>query len=326
MTSKSIGSYVIWRTLQVFPVVLGIIIVNFLLIHIAPGDPVTIFLGSMGTSQEYIQAVRVRLGLDEPLHIQLIIYIKNVLLGDLGFSYVNQEPVLKLIVERIPATLLLMGPALILSSILGVILGVISSKKPYSWLDNINTLIALIGYSIPVFWFGQIILMFFSLRFDLFPSHGMSSLRHIHSGFRYYLDLGHHLALPVLALGFRYLAVNSRYARASMLEVLELDYITTARSKGLKERTIFYKHALRNALLPVVTLFGINLGVVFAGAVLTETVFAWPGLGMLMLNAVYARDYPVLMGLLLVVSAMVILANLAVDIAYSFLDPRIQYH
>jgi len=310
----------------VIPVLLGIIIVNFLLIHIAPGDPVAIFLGSMGTSQEYVQAVRERLGLDKPLHIQLLIYIKNVLKGDLGFSYVNQEPVLKLIIERIPATLLLMGTALILSSILGVILGVISSKKPYSIIDNINTLIALIGYSIPVFWFGQILLIFLSLRLNLFPSQGMSSLRVVHSGLRYYLDLAHHLALPALALGLRFLAVNSRYARASMLEVLSLDFITTARSKGLKERTIFYKHALRNALLPVVTLFGINLGVVFAGAVLTETVFAWPGLGMLMLNAVYARDYPVLMGLLLVVSTMVILANLAVDIIYSFLDPRIEYH
>lgn len=303
---------------------MGVIVVNFLLIHLAPGDPVTIFLGNLGTSQEYVQAVRERLGLDKPLPIQLLIYIKDVLRGDLGFSYVSQETVLKLIAERIPATLLLVGTALILSSVLGVILGVISSRKPYSLMDNVNALIALIGYSIPVFWFGQILLMFLSLKMDLFPVQGMVSIRQVHSGIRYYLDLGHHLALPVLTLGLRYLAVNSRYARASMLDVLSLEYITTARSKGLTERTVFYKHALRNALLPVVTLFGINLGVVFAGAVLTETIFAWPGLGMLMLNAVYARDYPVLMGLLLVISTMVILANLVTDIVYSFLDPRIQ--
>jgi ABC-type dipeptide/oligopeptide/nickel transport system permease component len=318
-------SYIFRRILQVIPVVLGIIVVNFVLIHIAPGDPVTIFLGSMGTSQEYVQAVRERLGLDKPLYTQLFIYVMSVLRGDLGFSYISQEPVLKLIVERIPATLLLLGTSLILSSILGVILGVVSSRKPYSLIDNINTLIALIGYSIPVFWFGQILLMYLSLRLGLFPSQGMLSLRQIPSGLSYYLDLGHHLMLPALALGLRYLAVNLRYTRASMLEVLGLDYITTARSKGLTERTVFYKHALRNALIPVVTLFGINLGVVFAGAVLTETVFAWPGLGMLMLNAVYARDYPVLMGLLLVISLVVILANLVTDIVYSFLDPRVEY-
>ena len=318
-------SYIFRRILQVIPVVLGIIVVNFVLIHIAPGDPVTIFLGSMGTSQEYVQAVRERLGLDKPLYTQLFIYVMSVLRGDLGFSYVSQEPVLKLIVERMPATLLLVGTSLILSSILGVILGVISSRKPYSLIDNINTLIALIGYSIPVFWLGQILLMYLSLRLGLFPSQGMLSLREIPSGISYYFDLGHHLMLPAFALGLRYLAVNLRYTRASMLEVLGLDYITTARSKGLTERTVFYKHALRNALIPVVTLFGINLGVVFAGAVLTETVFAWPGLGMLMMNAVYARDYPVLMGLLLVISAMVILSNLVTDIVYSFLDPRIEY-
>ena len=318
-------SYIFRRILQVIPVVLGIIVVNFVLIHIAPGDPVTIFLGSMGTSQEYVQAVRERLGLDKPLYTQLFIYVMSVLRGDLGFSYISQEPVLKLIVERIPATLLLLGTSLILSSILGVILGVVSSRKPYSLIDNINTLIALIGYSIPVFWFGQILLMYLSLRLGLFPSQGMLSLRQIPSGLSYYLDLGHHLMLPALALGLRYLAVNLRYTRSSMLEVLGLDYITTARSKGLTERTVFYKHALRNALIPVVTLFGINLGVVFAGAVLTETVFAWPGLGMLMLNAVYARDYPVLMGLLLVISLVVILANLVTDIVYSFLDPRVEY-
>lgn len=326
MKSRSMWSYILRRTLEAFPLLLGMIVVSFLLIHLAPGDPVTVFLGSLGTSEEYVQAVRERLGLDKPLPLQLLIYTKNVLRGDLGFSYVSQEPVLSLIADRIPATLLLVGTSLVLSSIFGVILGIVSSRKPYSWVDSINTLIALVGYSIPVFWFGQILLMFLSLRLNLFPAQGMLSVREIHSGLRYYLDLGHHLVLPVFALGLRYLAINSRYARASMLEVLGLEYITTARSKGLSERTVFYKHALRNALLPVVTLFGMNMGVVFAGAVLTETIFAWPGLGTLMLSAVYSRDYPVLMGLLLVITTVVIFVNLVTDIVYSFLDPRITYH
>jgi ABC-type dipeptide/oligopeptide/nickel transport system permease component len=317
-------SYIFRRILQAIPLILGMIVVNFLLIHLAPGDPVSIFLGNLGTSQEYVQAVRERLGLDKPIAVQLLIYMRDVLRGDLGFSYVNQEHVLTLILERVPATLLLVGTSLILASVFGVILGVISARRPYSLADTLSSFVALIGYSIPVFWFGQILLMFLSLQLGLFPAQGMVSLRRIPSGVSYYLDVGHHLALPVLALGLRYLAVNSRYARASMLEVLNLEYVTTARSKGLTERRVFYRHALRNALLPVVTMFGINVGVVFAGAVLTEAVFAWPGLGMLMLNAVYARDYPVLMGLLLVISTMVILANLLTDTLYAFLDPRIQ--
>ncbi len=300
------------------------IVVNFLLIHLAPGDPISIHLGSLGTSQEYVQAVRERLGLDKPLPVQLLIYIGNVLRGDLGFSYVSQESVLTLILARIPATLLLVGTALVLASAFGVVLGVASARRPHSLMDSLNTFVAVIGYSIPVFWFGQLLLMSLSLTFNLFPAQGMISLRQVSSGAGYYLDLGHHLVLPVLALGLRYLAVNSRYARASMLEVLSLDYVTTARAKGVPERAVFFRHALRNALLPVVTLFGVNLGVVFAGAVLTEAVFAWPGLGMLMLNAVYARDYPVLLGLLLAISTAVILANLLTDILYVLVDPRIQ--
>jgi ABC-type dipeptide/oligopeptide/nickel transport system permease component len=319
-----LGSYILRRILQAIPLILGMIVVNFLLIHLAPGDPVSIFLGNLGTSQEYVQAVRERLGLDKPIAVQLFIYMRDVLRGDLGFSYVNQEHVRTLILERVPATLLLVGTSLLLASVFGVILGVMSARRPYSLADTLSSFVALIGYSIPVFWFGQILLMFLSLQLGLFPAQGMVSLRRIPSGMRYYLDIGHHLALPVLALGLRYLAVNSRYARASMLEVLNLEYVMTARSKGLSESRVFYRHALRNALLPVVTMFGINLGVVFAGAVLTEAVFAWPGLGMLMLSAVYARDYPVLMGLLLVISTMVIVANLLTDVFYAFLDPRIQ--
>jgi peptide/nickel transport system permease protein len=316
--------YSVRRIIQAVPLLLGIIVLNFLLIHLAPGDPVTIFLGDLGTSQEYVQAVRARLGLDRPLPVQLALYLGNVVTGDLGFSYVNQEKVLILILERVPATLLLVGTALAFASVIGVVMGVMSARKPYSLTDNLNAFLALIGYSIPVFWFGQLLLMAFSLQTGLFPAQGMVSLRRIPTGFGYLLDVAHHLVLPAIALGLRYLVVNSRYARASMLEVLGLDYIRTARAKGVPERRVFYRHALRNALLPVTTLLGINVGVIFAGAVLTEAVFAWPGLGMLMLNSVYARDYPVLMGLLVVVSTMVILANLATDLLYAVLDPRIQ--
>lgn len=322
--AASLAAYALRRIGQAVPLILAMILVNFLLIHLAPGDPVTIHLGSMGTSQEYVEAVRERLGLDRPLAMQFLIYVGNVMRGDLGFSYVSQEKVLSLILARVPATLLLVGSSLLLASVLGVLLGVIAARRPYSLADNLSSVLALTGYSIPVFWFGQLLLMLLSLQLGLFPAQGMISLRTVPTGAGYYLDVAHHLALPVVALGLRYLAVNSRYARASMLEVLSLDYVTTARAKGLSERVVFFRHALRNALLPVVTLFGINLGVVFAGAVLTEAVFAWPGLGMLMLNAVYARDYPVLLGLLLVISTMVILANLLTDVLYAVLDPRIQ--
>lgn len=324
--SQSLTQYILRRLFQGGPLILGIVVLNFCLIHLAPGDPIISLVGEFQTSEEYIQSVRRQYGLDKPLLVQLFIYMGNVLRGDFGYSFSFKQPVLDVILDRIPATLLLMVVTILFSTILGVILGVVSSRKQYSKTDNLATLISLVGYSIPVFWLGQILLIGFSLKFPLFPAQGMQSLRETYTGIAYAADVLHHLVLPAFALGLSYLAINTRFTRASMLEVLSQDYVRTARAKGLSERKVIYKHALRNALLPLVTLTGLNFGFLLAGAVLTETVFAWPGLGRLMYDSIYTRDYPVLMGMFIFISAMVIVVNLITDIFYSVLDPRIRVH
>jgi len=224
----------------------------------------------------------------------------------------------------VPATLLLMGVAILYATIFGALFGVISSRRQYSATDNFFTLVSLIGYSMPVFWLGQILLILFGLQFPILPAQGLESLRESYTGFARALDILHHLVLPAFTLGLGYLAVDVRFTRASMIEVMSQDYIRTARAKGLSERAVFYKHALRNALIPLVTITGLNFGFLLAGAVLTETVFAWPGLGRLMYDSIYSRDYPVLMGMFVVISLMVIVVNLITDIVYSVLDPRIR--
>lgn len=324
--SQSLTQYILRRLFQAVPLILAIVVVNFCLIHMAPGDPIISLVGEFHTSEEYIQNVRRQYGLDKPLFVQLFIYIVNVLRGDFGYSFSFKQPVLDVILDRVPATLLLMIVTILFSTLAGVVLGVVSSRRQYSKTDNLVTLIALIGYSIPVFWLGQILLIAFSLKLPLFPAQGMQSLRENYTGIAYVIDVLHHLVLPAFALGLSYLAMNTRFTRASMLEVLGQDYVRTARAKGLSERKVIYKHALRNALLPLVTLTGLNFGFLLAGAVLTETVFAWPGLGRLMYDSIYTRDYPVLMGMFIFISAMVIVVNLITDIFYSVLDPRIRVH
>lgn len=324
--NQSLTQYIGRRLVQAVPLILGIVVVNFCLIHLAPGDPIISLVGEFQTSEEYIESVRKQYGLDQPLFVQLFIYIRNILKGDFGYSFSFKQPVLHVILDRVPATLLLMIVTILFSTLLGVILGVVSSRRQYSKTDNLVTLISLIGYSIPVFWLGQILLIGLSLKVPLFPAQGMESLRETYTGIAYVVDVLHHLVLPAFALGLSYLAINTRFTRASMLEVLGQDYVRTARAKGLSERKVIYKHALRNALLPLVTLTGLNFGFLLAGAVLTETVFAWPGLGRLMYDSIYTRDYPVLMGMFIFISAMVIVVNLITDIFYSVLDPRIRVH
>lgn len=321
---NSLLAYVVRRLLQAIPLILGIVVINFCLIHLAPGDPLTTLVGEFQVSPEYIASIKKAYGLDRPLPAQLLLYLLNVLKGNFGYSFSLKEPVLSVILERVPATVLLMLGALIYSTLCGVVFGVISSRKQYSRTDHFFTLLSLVGYSLPVFWLGQILLIVLSLKFSLFPAQGMQSLREPLTGMAYWLDLLHHLVLPCFALGLSYLAINTRFARASMIEVMSADYIRTARAKGLSEKVVTYKHALRNALLPLVTLTGLNFGFLLAGAVLTETVFAWPGLGRLMYDSIYTRDYPVLMGMFILISVGVILANLVTDLLYSVLDPRIR--
>ncbi len=322
--TSSIPMFVARRLIQAIPLFFGIIVVNFCLIHLAPGDPTITLVGEFQTSWEYIENVKRQYGLDKPLAAQLVIYVVNVLKGDLGYSFSFKQPVIGVILERVPATVLLMLVTLFVSTLFGILFGVLSARKQYSKADNFITVVSLLGYSLPVFWLGQMLLIAFTLKFPLFPAQGMESLRESFTGLAYWLDVLHHLVLPSFALGMGYIAINTRFTRASMIEVMGQDFIRTARAKGLSDKMVTYKHALRNALLPLVTLTGLNLGFLLTGAVLTETVFAWPGLGRLMYDSIYARDYPVIMGMFIFVSILVIVANLITDFCYSILDPRIR--
>lgn len=318
--------YIGRRFLYAIPLLIGIIVLNFLITHLAPGDPVLVLIGDMPAPPEYEAELRQLFGLDKPLYVQLLLYFKEVTHGNLGFSFFYKQPVIDIILGRMAATIYLMLSTLIFSAIVGVIFGVLSSKKPYSIQDNVITVVSIISYSVPVFWLGQMMLLYLSLKLDLFPISGMFSQREGYIGFRYALDVGYHLVLPVLALSTRHIALTSRLTRASMLEVMSEDYIITARAKGLDEKKVLIRHGLRNALLPVVTIVGLSFRFLLAGSVLVETVFAWPGIGRLMYDSIAMRDYPVLMGILLLVSSMVIIANLVIDILYGFLDPRVRYH
>ncbi|MEO5595823.1 MAG: ABC transporter permease [Lysobacteraceae bacterium] len=313
------------RLAQTIPLLAIIIAINFTLIHIAPGDPVDVLIGPSEANPELIAQLRAEFGLDQPLMTQLVTYYKKILSLDLGQSFRYRESVLDLILSRLPATLLLMGSALVVSTLLAIALGVVAALKPYSALDNGTTLVALAGYSMPVFWLGQLLLIVFSLQLDWFPAQGMQSLRVPAQGWGKVLDVAHHLVLPAVTYSLYNLALMFRLTRVKMQDVLAQDYILTARAKGLSERQVIMRHALRNAMLPVVTVLGLNFGFMLAGSVLTETVFAWPGTGRLLYEAILARDYPVLMGLFLCLSTMVVLINVCTDIAYAVIDPRVAF-
>ena len=325
MGGGSLLAYTLRRLLQAIPLIFVIILINFFLIHAAPGNPVDFLIGSMDASAEYIDDLRREFGLDQPLWVQFWLYVAKVAQFDLGYSLRFRAPVLDLILGRLPATLLLMGTALIISSLLGVLLGVLAARRPYGAVDNTATVAALAGYSMPVFWLGQLMLLLFSLQLGWFPTQGMYSLRAPSEGWGRVLDIAHHLVLPAACYSIYNLALVFRLTRVKMQETLALDFITTARAKGLAESRVVLVHALRNALLPVITVIGMNFGFMLAGSVLTETVFAWPGMGRLLYEAIGARDYPVLMGLFTVLSVMVIAANVLTDIAYAIVDPRVVY-
>ena len=304
---------------------LAVVILNFLLIHIAPGDIADTIAGDMGgATAEVMAQIRIDYGLDKPFIVQLGLYLWNVLQFNFGYSFFFNTPVTALIAERLPATLLLVFTAQILALVIGIILGVISAKKPHGWLSHFVTLLALFGYSAPVFWTGIMLLIGLSLMVPLFPVAGMVDVTLLDAPlWRQYLDIAHHLFLPALTLASIFLALYSRLCRASMLEVLGSDYIRTARAKGLSERDIIYKHALKNALSPVIILACLQFSAVVSGAVLVETVFSWPGLGTLALQSILARDTPTILGILFFSAVVVIIGNLLTDLALRFIDPRI---
>lgn len=318
--------YLIKRLIQIIPLIFGIICINFILIHLAPGDP-TLMLGGeiTGAPPEYREKLRQELGLDKPVWVQLVIYIKTILGGNLGYSFVYRSSVLNIIMERVPNTIILIGSSMIFSIFLGIFLGINAAKKPYSLLDNVTTTLSLMGYSIPNFWLGVVLLLIFSLYMGIFPVQGMYTVGKEQTSLEYIIDVLRHLILPTIVLGTSQLAMYTRLMRTSMLEVLDQDYILTARAKGCNESQVLYDHALKNALLPTVTVIGLSLGFVLTGSILTETVFAWPGIGRLMYDAIFIRDYPILLGVFTLISICVVFATLLTDITYALLDPRIRY-
>src|SRR4030042_4322703 len=287
--------YILKRLIQIPIIVFAVVLIMFIITRSAPGDPVLYWLGP-NADEQMVAAMRIRLGLDRPLYEQFIHYVSLLIQGDFGTSVglMSGFPVINLIMERLPRTFLLMGTAEILIIVIGVVLGVISSRKPFGKKDMLATASALIPCSMPVFWLGIMLMLVFSLYLGIFPSSGISTYGL--TGFASIIDVLWHLALPALTIALGYTALYFRLTRTSMLEVLEQDYVRTARAKGLGENTVFYKHALRNAMLPIVTQIGTDLGVLVSGAVLTEPVFAWPGIGKLAFEAMFQGDYPVIYG------------------------------
>ncbi len=315
--------YLFRRVAQVIPAVAGIVLIAFLVIHTAPGDPVLALAGEHGDAA-YYAFIRAKFGLDRPLPEQLVVYVTRVARGDLGLSFVHGRPVAAIIAERLPATLLLIMTALTLSTTIGVALGVLAARRAGRPADLALRMGALLAYAMPSFWLAQVAAVTLALGTGWFPVQGLTDPRRALIGWRYTLDVAHHLVLPALVLAAGELALTTRLTRTGVLEALATDYARTARAKGLPERAVV-RHALRNALLPLVTVVGSRAGMVVTGAILVETVFAWPGLGQLLLSSIQTRDIPVLLGLFLLASTTVIVVNLVTDLAYAWLDPRIRY-
>ncbi len=315
------GRYVARRLIQTIPLLIGISIIIFLVIQAAPGGPETVFLGTgRFVDPEIIEQYRVRLGLDQPIHIQYLRWIGAAVRGDLGYSYTAARPVSALIWERLPATLELMIAGFVLAAIVALPLGVYSAIRRYSIIDLLGTSLSFLGVAMPVFWFGLILQLLFAVQLGWLPTSGRITV-----GNGDWVDQLQHLVLPAVVLSLRYIAGWSRYMRTSFLSVVHADYVRTARAKGLSEGRITLLHALKNAAIPVVSIMALDLAGLFSGAVITETIFAWPGIGRLFIQAMFDRDYPLLMGILMMGSLMVVIFNLVADIVYGLLDPRISY-
>lgn len=315
-------TYIARRCLGLVPVLIAISILVFLMLHLAPGDPVLTILGASERTNldpAVVEAVRKEFGLDKPLYAQYWLFISKAARGDLGRSFQTRENVLEMIASRLPATLQLTLAAMVLSLATAIPLGVLSAVNQNSLLDNAGMMFAAFGISIPRFWFGLILILIFAVNLRWLPSTGIG---HIENGIA---DVLRHLVLPAVSLGLSMLALVTRMTRSSMLEVIRQDYVRTARAKGLSERVVIYKHALKNALIPVVTVVGMQFGALLGGAVVTETIFSWPGVGRLAVNSILRRDFPMVQGTTLVMCFTFVVVNLLVDIFYTFLDPRIRY-
>ncbi len=302
------------------PVLFGIAVVVFLIIHITPGDPAAIMLAGSPATDADVAQLRHQLGLDQPLHVQFVTWLWRSLNGDFGRSLALHSPVLPEVLLKIKATAVLALGALVLSVAVGIAAGVVSSTRQYSLVDHLAMLLSLAGVSLPVFWLGLMLVSVFSVTLGWLPSSGMYSPAGGGTA-----DLTKHLVLPAITLGSASIGIVARFTRSSMLEVLRQDYVRTARAKGLSGRVVNGRHALKNALIPVLTVIGVQAGYLLGGAVLTETVFAWPGLGSLILKGILTRDYPLVQGAVLFVACTFVVVNLIVDVLYAYLDPRIRF-
>ncbi len=316
------NKYILRRLLINVPVLLGVTLVIFALASAMPGDAVAAMISDESPLAEDLIAIRRgQLGLDDPVPVQYLRWLSNVLRGNLGYSYVNGTPISGMILDRVPATVQLMGTSLAISVVLGCTLGIVIAVKRATWLDYILTVVGFIGLSVPVFFLGMVLVYVFSLRLGWLPTSGRMTAGEPYS----FVDNLRHLVLPATCLVLVRTPLFMRHMRASMLEVINNDYTRTARGKGLHERTVLFRHVLRNALIPVITVVGATLPTLFSGAIIVETVFQWPGIGLLYINAIAQRDVPVLMGITTITSVLVVSSNLLADIVYSLVDPRIRY-
>jgi len=318
--------HVLRRLTVATAMVLAVLAMNFVLIHAAPGDPAQVIAGEMGGADEATMAdIRRTYGLDRPLHVQFGAYLAKCLQLDLGTSYAYNRPVIELIGERLWPTVLLVLTALVAAIGLGTVLGVLASRRPDSLGAGVVSVLSLVGYSMPVFWTGILLVLTFGKLWPVLPIAGMRDVRALGAGgWAGAMDVARHLVLPASTLAIVYLAQYSRLSRASMLEVLGSDYIRTARAKGLSDAAVVFKHALRNALMPIVTMAGLQFGNLISGALLVETVFSWPGLGTLALDAILGRDVPTLLGVLTFSAILVVVANIVTDASYRWIDPRLR--
>ncbi|MEM6324093.1 MAG: ABC transporter permease [Pseudomonadota bacterium] len=313
------------RLLHAVPVIFGIVVVNFLLLQFMEGDAVDVLAGEAASATpEYMAQLREKFGLDQPVYVQLWAYVRNVVVLDLGYSFRHDMPVVELIMTRFWPTMLLMTTTLFLAITIGVILGLLAASGLNRWRDTIISVLALVSYATPLFWVGLMLVLLFSVRLGWLPTSGMETIAAFHEGWDRVLDIARHMVMPVTALSLFYMAAFTRLMRASMLEQANMDYVTTARAKGLTERRIVWVHVLRNALLPVLTMGGVQVANMLGGSIIIESVFGWPGMGLLAFEALFARDINLLLGIFLFAAVLVVAANLIIDILYTFLDPRIE--
>ncbi len=322
------SSFILRRLLTIIPLYLGITIITFLIIHLAPGKPSDLeaqMRPGLALAAERLEKIY---GLDKPLPIQYWNWFKKMIMFDFGISFKDSQPVLKKIVATLPNTLLLNLASLLVIYLIAVPMGILSAVKQYSLFDKVSTIFVFIGMAIPSFWLALLLILIFSMKLGWLPISGMHSLMYSFQTMGFWdkaWDIIRHAALPVITLSFGGLAWLSRYTRSSLLEIIRQDYITTARAKGLSERVVIFKHALKNALLPIVTILGLSLPGLIGGSVIIETIFAWPGMGRLAYQAVLARDYPVIMGTSVFSVFLLLLGNLLADVLYGIVDPRIKF-